>query len=137
MSEHITTPAADTGDNDIVDILDSIPMGMPEGMWGLLVTAVLMPYNGGSRPSEFTGLWCHAPQPQAADRTGDVVLRLTEVKSGYIGERVHVDALLAWQGRWQPAGTWRGASSDWPGDVASAVATIVALHTALEQAGTD
>lgn len=126
MSESTALPAADTV-GDEVNLLTTALMTMPEGMWGLLITAVDLPADDQSTPTEYTGLWCHGPQPEAADRVGDVVLRLTPTGD----DLVHVHALLAWQGRWQPAGTWSSADTSWPADIATAVATVMALHAAL------
>lgn len=110
------------------------PMRCPDNVWAMLVTAVDI-ISDADRAGEvalFTGTWVPEQPPADILYDGDLVLRLTHpADPTYPLPRDHatdVEMLLAYQGRWQRVGQWRGIDSSWPNIVAPTAAAVMGLH---------
>jgi hypothetical protein len=111
------------------------PMRCLDDVWAMLVTAVdIISDTDPDRAGEvvlFAGNWV-AEQPPASLYDGDLVVRLTHpADPTYPLPRDHaadVEMLLAYQGRWQRVGQWRGLDDGWPSLVAPTAAAVMGLH---------
>jgi RAMA domain-containing protein len=112
------------------------PMRCPDDMWAMLVTAVdIIGDADPDRPGDvalFAGNWIADQPPADSLYDGDLVVRLTHpADPTYPLPRDHaidVEMLLAYQGRWQRVGQWRGVDDGWPGIVAPTAAVVMSLH---------
>lgn len=115
----------------------STPMRLPERTWAMLVLAVDI--VGDTDPDHagevelFAGSWLPEQPPADGLYDGDLVVRLTHPTaptSALPGEdAIDVDMLLAYEGRWQRVGRWRGVDEDWPRVVAPTAAAVMGLHS--------
>ncbi|MFI6098202.1 hypothetical protein ACIA8G_21790 [Lentzea sp. NPDC051213] len=112
------------------------PMRLPEKVWAMVVVALDIandtdPDRTGA-VALFAGQWV-PEQPSADLHDGDLVVRLThptEPTDPLLGDHaVDVDMLLAYQGRWQRVGHWRGVNDHWPRMIAPTAAAVMGLHT--------
>jgi hypothetical protein len=112
------------------------PMRCPDGVWAMLVTEVDItsdadPGHTDDEVALFTGCWVPEQSP-ASLYDGDLVVRLTRpADPTYPLPRDHatdVEMLLAYRGRWQRVGQWRGADDSWPSLVAPTAAAVMGLH---------
>lgn len=112
------------------------PMRCPDDVWALLVTAVDI--IGAADPDRegdvalFAGNWVPEQPPADSPYDGDLVVRLTHPDDSTCplprDHAVDVEMLLAYQGRWQRVGQWRGLDDRWPSVVAPTAATVMGLH---------
>lgn len=117
------------------------PMRLPQQVWAMLVVAVdIVEGTNPDRAGEvalFAAEWV-PEQPPAEVYDGGLVVRLTHPgEPTYPLPRDHavdVEMLLAYHGRWQRVGHWRGVDDHWPRLVAPTAALTMALHTAAAEA---
>jgi Restriction Enzyme Adenine Methylase Associated len=122
-------------------LASAAPMRLPERVWALLVVAVdIVDGTDPDRAGEvalFAEAWV-PEQPPAELYDGDLMVRLTHpAEPSYPLPRDHavdVEMLLAYHGRWQRVGQWRGVDDQWPRLVAPSTALTIALHTAAAEA---
>lgn len=112
------------------------PMRCPDDVWAMLVTAVdILGDADPDRAGEvalFAGNWVPQQPPADSLYDGDLVLRLSRpADPTYPLPRDHatdVEMLLAYQGRWQRVGQWRGLDDGWPSLIAPTAAAVMGLH---------
>jgi RAMA domain-containing protein len=112
------------------------PMRLPEQAWAMLVLAVdIVGDTGPDRAGEvelFAGSWVPEQPPAEGLYDGDLVVRLTDPANPASPlpreDVIDVEMLLAYQGRWQRVGQWRGVDEQWPRVVAPTAAAVMGLH---------
>jgi RAMA domain-containing protein len=113
------------------------PMRLPERAWAMLVLAVDI--VGDTDPDHagqvelFAGSWLPEQPPADGLYDGDLVVRLTHPADPASAlpreDAADVEMLLAYEGRWQPVGQWRGVDERWPRVVAPTAAAVMGLHS--------
>lgn len=112
------------------------PMRCPDDMWAVLVTAVDIigdaDPNRAGEVALFAGNWVPEQPPADSLYDGDVVVRLSHpADPTYPLPRDHatdVEMLLAYRGRWQRVGQWRGLDDGWSSLVAPTAVAVMGLH---------
>lgn len=122
---------------------DGPPMRTPENVWGLYIAISDGADCDGATPEPIlTGHW----SPQQPPSDGDLVVRLTapshdlcavaapaapQDDDAHVCTHVDVELLLAFQGRWERVGVWRGLGLDWPHQVVATVRATTRVYEAL------
>lgn len=116
-------------------------MRLPDHAWAMLVLAVDIVDEtvGDSDPDRacevdlFAGSWVPEQPPADGLYDGDLVVRLThpaDPASALPRENTaDVEMLLAYEGRWQRVGLWRGVDERWPRVVGPTAAAVMGLHS--------